>query len=167
MTKILIPIFQRAQDLRLAVVTQDVLPTTKTMQEANLTFSEWQVNFAIIGESHRIQIRHNGAFFLEEMLACIDIAADSCWHYHDFADLEEHAYREGQYRIQTYFSEVIPDKIETRQGIEYQFPKVHDIYPITRIEWQLSETILRWWTLHTYAEAKKITCVHTQSEFYF
>lgn len=167
MTKTLIPIFQRAEDLQLAIVKADVLPMTTTVQEARLNFEDWQVNFIIIGESHRIRIQQAQKFFLEEILACVDIESESCWHYHDFADFAEHSYQDERYQVKTYFSEKMPNKMPSTNCIEYHFPEIYQIQPITRIEWQLLDNSLRWWTLHTYAEAEKYICVHTESVFHF
>lgn len=167
MMKTLIPIFQRTEDLQLAIVREDALPATKTVQEASLSYEDWQVHFMIIGESHRIRIRQGENFILGEMLACVNVQSDSCWHHHDFVHLVEHHFEDEQYQIKTFFSESIPDKLDSASCIEYHFPEIYHIEPITRIEWRLVDKRLHWWTLHTYATPEKYICVHTESVFHF
>jgi Protein of unknown function DUF2617 len=167
MTKEVIPIIQGAKDLRLAIVTEDVLPMLRVLQEASLHYQDFWVHFAIIGESHRIRIQRGSDFILEEMLACVEIAPRSCWHYHDFTDLAAHCFQQPQYTMNTYFSSELAPKRPSVASIEYTFPAIHNFDPITRIEWKREGNILRWWTLHSYAETEKFIAVHTQSEFHF
>jgi hypothetical protein len=167
MNRELIPIIQHTKDLRLAILSEDVLASLTILQEARIHYGDWQVYFAIIGESHRIRIQHQEQFILEEILACVDVQANDCSHYHDFSDLTAHHYQQEQYRIHISFSDKIPLKIPSAQSIEYRFPVIYNLEPITRIEWKLEGNILFWWTLHSYAEPEKIITVHTQSEFHF
>lgn len=167
MTKQVIPIIQRVKDLRLAIVTKDVLPPLTILRKASINYHDFWVHFAIIGESHRVRIQRGNDFILEEMLACVNVSPNLCWHYHDFTDLAEHRYQQQHYTMNTYFSDNLVPKIPSAAGIEYTFPAVHNFDPVTRINWELKNDTLRWWTLHTYAESKKNISVHTQSEFHF
>lgn len=167
MTRQLIPVIQRPHDLVLAVVYNDSLPTTQILRQTFWQFDDWQVNFAIIGESHRICVRKNGAFMLEEMLACIDVPVANCEHHQSFTALQAHQYTGNAYSVRVDVQRGEVNWQTSEHEIAYYFPYVDGIQPITRIQWNHAEKSLQWRTLHTYIDKSEVISIHSQSAYQF
>src|SRR5688572_32359254 len=94
----LVSIPQKAQDLVLAIVENDALPTMRVLVSESVQIAAWRFDFAIIGESHYVRISHEGQLVMREILACMALKAEDCKLYQPFSDLAPFAYQEGAYQ---------------------------------------------------------------------
>lgn len=155
---------QRVDDLVLAVADVPLSVPFVSLAQAGVIYGAWALTFIIIGESHTVQIRHEGAVVLQEMLACVQVDGQAVTHRHVFADLTAHTYTQAGYTIQVALDRPtwrLPTQPDGR--LEYAFPRTFDRIPVTRIEWQRAGALVRWWTLHTYPEAVGVREVFTVS----
>lgn len=164
-------VFQRPTDLRLCVLHTAISQHFRVLRSHTLHFNGWCANFDIIGESHAVTLRYGEKFVLREILACVDIAAEQCTHYHTCELLKPHTFQEHPYQVALSFSDEMtgnsPRSTGQNQAIQVAFPEIWGRIPITEIRWSLDEYALTWWTLHSYPNPQGITYVHTVSQFLF
>lgn len=163
--KPLTPIVQRPQDLILAVVTDDSLPPSHILVERIWQKNDWRITFAIIGESHRIKVEHQGNFVMEEMLACADIPLETCQHHHEFSDLQAHDHQQANYTIAIEMCEQADLWQAQADDLIFNFPAINGIEAVTRLQWQVLDTSIQWRSLHTYINDGALLCIYSQSEF--
>src|SRR5687768_584771 len=133
----LVSIPQKAQDLVLAVVENDALPSMRVLLSESLQLAAWRFDFAIIGESHYVRISHEGRLVMREILACLPLKAEDCKLYQPFGNLEPFAYQESAYQVAVAFESRVPVWTQEEQCLSYQFPVTHGKVPETRIQWQI------------------------------
>lgn len=164
---LILPVLQRPQDLKLAIVTEDCLPRTRNLLEKTLHSADFSFRFAIIGESHRVRVSYRDTFLMEEMLACVELDVKNCHHHHPFTDLQSHHFTEKNYSIQVNLS---PDSAlwNTQQNeIHFVFPAINGATALTKIQWQQSAPEITWRTCHTYYHGQELTCVYSHSQYKF
>lgn len=159
---------QKPQDLVLLIATTPLeLPLT-VVAERDLSFGAWRCCFQIVGESHRIQLWRDERPMLQEILACVPTDTLQPRISHSFRDSCPFTVTLDRYSTTIYFREQPqpdwPNPSEMRM-IEYAFPPTNGQQPVTRIQWQLSEQRLLWWTLHTYAQLNATTYVYSKSHY--
>lgn len=162
-------IVQRPNDLMLALLRDGHdLPLT-TIKHKRINIANWHITFYIIGESHRVRVLHGDDFVLEEMLACVRVPDDVVLSSYSFTDLHPQRIERDGYEVCVSFSLVRDAQMPVRvagQVLEHHFPQTYGQTPVTRIQWQYDDTILRWWTLHTYAAAHTTTYVYSASRLH-
>lgn len=159
-------ILQRPQDLQLAVLLDDSLSDLMILRSAQVTCGAWHFEFAIIGESHFVLVLHRGEFFMQEVLACVDLPPAARGHVHALDQHFQHHYQHERYHVQVDASYTPDDVPAGYDGLlEYAFPQTYGITPITRIVWWQTPERLRWHTLHTYPAHDHITYVVSDSHF--
>lgn len=163
--KPLTPIVQRPQDLILALVTDDSLPASQILAERIVQKDDWRIRFAIIGESHRVKVEHQGRFIMEEMLACTDISTQTCRHHHQFSDLQAHHHQGKNYSVAIEMCAQADLWNKQSDELVFNFPKINGIEPVTKLQWQVLETSIQWRSLHTYIHAGALLCIYSQSKF--
>ncbi len=140
---------QQPTDLVLGLVRTDFSLTV--IQQARVNVGVWGFIFQIIGESHAVRIERNGQLLFTEVLACLDLPADSRLHH--FADLTAYHYQTDSYTVSVNFESVsavhLPPETSPNR-IEAAFPQVYGQTPLTRIIWQVTEGEITWQTWHTY-----------------
>lgn len=158
-------IYQHPTDLRLCVLTDDTALDFTILRQESIESANWQITFAIIGESHAISVAHEGQLVLREVLACAAIPQDACCHNHHFAAGNDHQYAHPalSYQIEVQFDTTENWSNTAEHQIQVAFPEIWGRIPITRIGWQLAGHNLRWWTLHTYPHQSGITYASTAS----
>lgn len=161
----LTPIIQRPQDLTLAVVSDDILPASQILMQKIWTHNDWQITFAIIGESHRVRLEHRDKFVMEEMLACVDIPVQSSLHQHQFSDLKAYHHQQKHYDVRIHMTENTKLWQTQTNEIMFNFPSINGREAVTKLQWQSLETSIQWRTLHTYVCDGALLCVYSQSEF--
>ena len=190
------PIVQRPQDLILACVSDDCLPETQILAQNIWQYQDWQIRFAIIGESHRVRLSYQGKFIMEEMLACADIPLQTCQHHHQLADLQPHQYQHANYSVNIDINDnptLWQEKDEAtlvghhstskimrsqkpvskreshliKKEIKFIFPPINGKEALTRLQWQATKTAIHWRSLHTYICDGKLLCVYSQSQYDF
>ena len=161
-------VLQKPTDLKLAILRTELPANLTTLKQAVVFAGDWQFSFHIVGESHLVRIEHRRALVLQEVLACIDVAAAQCVDWHQFSDLAEHRYDETDYEVGVTFDDR-PDSTgswaDSSAGLVVEFPAIYGCSPVTRIRWELAADRIRWWTLHLYPEPRRITRVLSHSEF--
>lgn len=167
MNKLLKAINQRPQDLKLAIVTEDKLPSTINLVEKSQIIDDWSIRFSIIGESHRVRIDYQGQFMMEEMLACITVPSENCQHYHGFDDLQAHDFEQAVYHVCVSMQRNRNPWQEAQNEISYSFPEINGIQALTKIQWHYTHSSVSWRTLHTYTDAGDILCVYSDSNYTF
>lgn len=163
----LVSIPQNAQDLVLALVEHDALPSMRVLLAESVEIAAWRFDFAIIGESHYVRISHEGRLLMREILACLPLKAEDCKLYQPFSVLEPFAYQESAYQVAVGFESRLPVWTQKQDSLSYQFPVTHGKVPETRIQWQIHAGQLRWQTLHSYPEARRQRLVLSESAFRF
>ena len=163
----ILPIHQNPADLSLNILTARVPLSLTVLMQQTLQLGPYTLQFHIIGESHLVTIEYDGALVLCELLACVAVDANACLHHHHFNDLEAHCFQRPGYSISVEFSDCYGDvPVEADGVLEVTFPKIGNQTPITRIVWTLvSESTMRWHTLHVYPDEMKMVCVHSLSYF--
>lgn len=142
-------IHQHPTELVLGVLTSQQLHNLTIVQSEQVNAGRWAFEFQIIGESHRIIARYNNVVVLQEILACVPLAADDCHHFKRFATLGAHTFRQDSYGMEIWFSEE-PVPLLEGANLEVWFPAVHHSQPVTQIKWDVLPNGIRWWTLHLY-----------------
>lgn len=166
-------IYQSPADLILATLRADVVLDVTVLKSHHLRLAGWHFEWVIIGESHVVIISHDGQVILREVLACMSLSSADCAVYRTFQGLQNVDVAEDRYRVSVEFI-TLPasaDGLEAHipalspHGIEYHFPQVHHITPITRIEWRWDDERVYWQTLHVYPTAESCVLVRSQSQF--
>lgn len=153
------PIHQSPRDLILAVHDVDVSRQFTILRQQHVPIKQMTLTFSIIGESHIVTVKENGRIKLQEILACISLQNPL----HCFHDLKDYRYITEDYGVVVMFS-TQPYPMPDGPGIEIIFPKIQGQQPITRIQWQILEDHVKWWTLHTYPDQSGSIYVYTQSQ---
>lgn len=165
--KKLTPIVQRPQDLILAVVINDVLPDSQILVQKMWFYDDWQIRFAIIGESHRVSLTYQGQFVMEEMLACADISLQTCQHHYQLSDLRPHHYQRKNYTVAINVSDTIALWQTQDNEIQFVFPAINGKESLTKLQWQATQTSIQWRSLHSYICDGELVCVYSQSQYDF
>lgn len=160
-------VHQHPTDLRLCVLSQDTALNFTILKSETIQAVDWQITFAIIGESHFVSIVHAGQMVLREILACADIPQESCIHNYHFIAGSDHKYdySPSGYQVEVTFHATESPCIPAEHQIQVAFPEIWGRIPITQIGWQQAGQMLRWWTLHTYPHQTGVTSVSTASSF--
>ncbi|MGB7339098.1 MAG: DUF2617 family protein [Phototrophicaceae bacterium] len=166
MLKPLKPIIQRPHDLILAVCHSDTLPETTALVSRAITIDNWCINFVIIGESHRVQLSHDGHFVMEEMLACATLPDDTTIYQHSFDDLSDHYLSTAHYNVAVWMSNQLQWQSNDHE-IAYTFPTINTLQPITRIQWDIRPDVIHWRTLHTYYYNNQDIYIYSASRYQF
>jgi hypothetical protein len=157
-------VYQRPQDLVLGVTDRDVSHRFQILKRADVQTGALYVRFHIIGESHFVTVQNGGATLFHEILACVPLRADECWHLQRFSTLDAHFYRREAYQVEVTFGAKAVAMARSAQMIEVQFPRVYGVTPVTRVSWKQTRQRLYWWTLHTYPERAGTLYVQTASQ---
>lgn len=164
----IVPVHQDPADLVLTIVTGRIETPLTILKQDSMQVGAWLLKFHIIGESHLVTIEHDGRPVMCELLACVDSDAASCLHQHHFDDLAPHCFAQTGYSIDVDFDstfDAVP-ALSTENALEMSFPEIDGCTPITRIVWnRISETAVRWQTLHVYPFDGKIIAVRSLSYF--
>ncbi len=163
----LIPVNQRPQDLKLAIVTTDSLPQTLNLLEHDERAANWHIRLAIIGESHRVRIACGEQFIMEEMLACVDVPSLICSHHQAFDDLQPHHFSQADYRVSIQFSHDASLWQSQEKELIYTFPEIDGVQAVTKIQWHNSENSFTWRTLHSYQNSSELLYVYSESTYIF
>ena len=159
-------ILQHPQDLQLAVLQDDNLSGLTILQAAHVRCGSWEFKFAIIGESHFVRVTYGGQFIMQEVLACVDLPANVRGHTHALHTLAPHQHQAERYAVQVDFAY---EDLHAPTGydgmLEFAFPEIYGVTPVTRICWWQEAQRLRWQTLHTYPAPERVTYVFTDSFF--
>ena len=157
--------------LVLAILEQNLPAGLRVLRQAQIKHASWCVHFRIIGESHAITVSYQDDVVFHEVLACVDVSPQDCTHYQPFHALQDHDYKQAiipqrPYSVQVIFApQPVWNTPETSdQMIEFAFPNVGTLTPVTRIHWRMDDHTLTWWTLHTYPNAGDVTYVHSRSQ---
>lgn len=157
--------------LVLAILQQDLPAGLRILRQAQLQHNQWRVQFRIIGESHAITLSYQHEVVFHEVLACVEVSPEHCTHYQPFRTLQDHHYTQTvvpqrQYSVQINFDPNPAWRIaeDSDPMIEFAFPNVGTLTPVTRIHWRMENQRLTWWTLHTYPHAGDVTYVHSRSQ---
>jgi hypothetical protein len=158
-------IYQQPGDLILGVFENDLAVEPLILEQAVVQHGPVTARFQIIGESHITRIERDEQVWFHETLSCLPLHAHECQHWHSFIDRRDHWHEQGTYRVRVRFQRdrLPPRRTNGRSSIQVHFPPVFGQVPITRIEWQVSQGCLTWWTLHTYPEAMQTTYVESES----
>ncbi|MBZ0310214.1 MAG: DUF2617 family protein [Anaerolineae bacterium] len=155
---------QQPTDLVLGLIRTD-FPLT-VIQQARVEMGIWAFHFQIIGESHAVRIERSGQLLFTEVLACLDLPADS--HLFHFADLTPYHYQTDSYTVSVIFesgSEMNLPPETSPNMIEVAFPQVYGQTPVTRITWQAAAEEMIWQTWHTYPTQNSGIWVKSFSRF--
>jgi hypothetical protein len=162
-------IYQQPGDLILGLFDNELAVDPLILEQATVHHGPVTAHFQIIGESHIARIERDERVWFHETLSRLPLHAHECQHWHSFIDRRNHHFEQAGYRVQVAFQydEMPPRRTTGRSMIQVYFPPVFGLVPITRIEWQVSERALTWWTLHTYPEAMRTTYVESESVLEF
>lgn len=159
-------IHQEATDLVLGIVTHPLPFRLQSLQSTDLIIEDWHFTFQIIGESHAVLVKKAERLVWQEILACIPLHPDACYHYQAFPQLAAHHFHNTHYKIGVTFrfnsAENLP-LLENPQ-LSHTFPSQSPA-AITQISWQVAETWVKWQTVHSYPSDNQVITVHTASEF--
>jgi hypothetical protein len=158
------PIHQNPADLALAVTAGEPDLSLTILREKTVVVGEWALRFHIIGESHLVTVLHKDRAVLAELLACVDIPTHACIHHHRFNDLAAHCYSQMGYQVDVHLSDD-PGTPFGADSLLVEFPRMYNLTPVTRLEWQSDEGGVRWRTLHTYPQERGVVYVHSISHF--
>jgi Protein of unknown function DUF2617 len=161
-------VLQKPTNLKLGILSTELPITLTALKRTAVSTGQWVFSFQIVGESHLVRIEHRGALILQEVLACIDVAAAHCVDCHDFGDRAAYRYKQRDYAVAVSFLDrpewTLPPA-DSRACLEVEFPTVYGHSPVTRIQWEVTAGAVRWWTLHLYPEPEHLTRVQSRSEF--
>ena len=169
MDPVLKPKIQSPTNLVLAIFTIDPLFSVTVLNKAEVIAGDWCFIFAILSESHLVQVKHRDSVILQETLMCSNLTSDKIVHTHHFHDRLAHRYTRPGYAINVSFglqSHWIPSHSD-EMGIEAEFPEVYDQVPTTHIAWSLVNGVAKWRTQHLYPDEYQTQSVESQSEFRF
>jgi len=164
----IVPVHQDPADLVLTIVTGQIETPLTILKQDSIQVGAWLLKFHIIGESHIVTIECDGRPVMCELLACVDSDAASCLHQHHFDDLAPHCFAQTGYSIDVDFDSTFDaaPAVSVENTLEMSFPEIDGCTPITRIVWnRISETAVRWQTLHIYPHDGKIIAVRSLSYF--
>lgn len=132
-----------------------------------VVFGEWSFQFAIIGESHFVTIRHRDEFVMQEVLACTDIPAILQADSHKFDKLETYTQEKQNYRARVWFSEEGESIVFDNWSGQFNliFPETFGQIPETQVVWICDERRIEWRTMHVYPQPETTTYVYTESQF--
>lgn len=157
-------IYQHPTDLTLAILVHELPYDLTVLTSATLQQQDWQFEFQIIGESHRVRILHQQRLILQEVLACIPISDKSCYHLKQFKHLKTHRHQQRGYQTEVWFSDCAGPLFE-KPDLEVWFPEIFHQPPVTQIKWKHHEKAVEWWTLHLYPTVQNAITVLTYSKF--
>ena len=163
-------IFQKPTDLVLAIVEGELSSPLTVLKQTTLAAAQYRFVFSILGESHMVRVEHENGLIFHEVLACSELVSNNPVHYHRFNDLKAYRYHRAGYNIAISFEvhradRLLPASAET--SLEVQFPETHGRIPVTRVEWQATETAMSWRTVHLYPTDRRATSVVSESIFWF
>lgn len=163
----ILPVHQNPADLALAVIAGKVQAPLTVLKHAALNVGDWTLTFHIIGESHLVTLEHDGEVMLSELLACVEVDAETCVHHHRFGDLGAHCFEQAGYSVTVNFdNEYVAQSDETENMLEVAFPEIAGETPVTRVIWErVGENAVCWQTLHVYPHEGKIIGVRSLSYF--
>jgi hypothetical protein len=158
-------VIQQPHELTLALVRQPLPIPVQVLCCIQHSYADWQVEFAIIGSSHYVCLRHGDEIW-QEVLACMAIHPNECSHYYPCKTAQVHRFAETPYQVHLEFSPYpTPPIPDTAEQLIYHFPSVYDQTPLTALYWQKLENRLEWWTVHTYPQPQGEIQVRTFSQF--
>lgn len=163
------PIYQHPQDLSLALFKGEPQFPMTLLRSIRLNFGRWDVYMHIIGESHAVIIAKDGEPFFSEMLSCSGVQPVRCYQHFDFQTAEQITHQESYYRVSAALNAPdweIPLPLPNTT-MEMAFPLMFGKKPITRIQWQVKQGGLEWWTVHVYPLEAETVCVYSHSDFDF
>lgn len=162
-------IYQHPRDLRFALFDGEPTFPMTILEEAHVTHGLWTFRFCIIGESHATTIYHAGEPMFSEVLACYPVQPEQCTRLYTFDHHERHEVAQERYRGAVAFDHPTwpePDAFRDQQ-LEVVFPSTFGEVPVTRVQWHTQDSVMQWWTLHTYPLTTGTTYVYTRSSFDF
>ncbi|MEM6284720.1 MAG: DUF2617 family protein [Chloroflexota bacterium] len=159
------PIYQHPRDLTLALFCGEPTFRMTLLRSRRVNAGPWDVHFHIIGESHAAIFSYERTPVFSEVLACVDV--ERAFVIHRFESLEPYRFARGSYGVTCTADRVDWQKPASVQKLEVQFPPMFGQVPMTRLQWQLDQQCIRWWTLHTYPLENDMIAVKTMSYFDF
>ncbi len=161
-------IIQYPTDLVFALMTVDVSSQLTILAQKSFYLHNWLFDFAIIGESHFVTIKHHNKFVMQEVLACTDLPVILQAESHKFAKLETYQVNKVAYQASVEFSSSLPTNTLSKEisgHLDLSFPEVFGVIPSTHVQWSYHEQLVTWQTLHVYPLENHVTYVRTQSQF--
>lgn len=157
-------VYQQPTDLILGILPTDTPLNLNIIQSQQVMMGAFSFTFEIIGESHRVRVALHNQLVMQEILACVPLVAEDCWHYHPFKMLQNHSFARQRYQIVVYFSRT-PIHLVAPQ-LTVQFPMIGGQIPLTQIGWKQHNEAIRWSTLHIYPNRQSTTYVYSNSIFH-
>lgn len=155
-------IHQDPRRLTLSLLEQEIeLPIT-ILESQEVIVGEWTIDFAIIGESHQVTIRHGKVFVVREVLACVAMPNREDVKAHSFSDLQPYRHQHRGYQVEVSFTnKTVPlwDDVQ----LTMRFPTVYGQQPLTQIRWQILVDRVQWQTLHVYPLPQRSVTVLSRS----
>lgn len=161
---VLNPIYQSPAALVLGIATQEMTLTPTILRGQILELGQWRCHFRIIGESHWVRLEKDGQLVLQEILACVPLPASECLHHYPCKTLHNHTFSWNDYSSLVQFNWQA-DLPHPENGLMLEFPAIFGQTPVTCLNWEAQNGILRWWTLHTYPLLEGAVCVRSYSKF--
>jgi len=164
-------IFQDPRDLILGITMDDTPVNGLTvLQESSITHDSYEITFRIIGESHWVTISHSGRVVCQEVLACVRLEGVSWTHEYNFKEETTHRLISDGYAVSVgleNFREEFHKLGTDAEHLSLYFPDPFggNFLPFTRVWWIRDADVLRWWTLHVYAQPTQPVVVVSSSRF--